>query len=208
MKSSLVPSGALSSAMLCALGGLGCSDDVPPAAEGAFYLSVIGDATDSKPCCTATHQRQVGEPGLSGSQRVLEKDGVNGAAVDCLVRGDSSFEIEATVEKGNLRLTVKVPAMTASATKDKPVKGSVEFFTDKIGEAYASPPDTPCDFFLKGGTQQQISAGVALLSFTCTQVQNNEGLGDVMSKGCPGPSSCRLEGDGASTIAVQKCIEE
>jgi hypothetical protein len=107
--------------------GLEAADDLWADIERALTMGVVGSSGDPELI-----------PNLQG-----------GAEVTCTVEAASGgFRVSAELaDAPNLRITI--PVLSTENTADNPADGSATYAsTDTGGDVYASPPETPCKFWL------------------------------------------------------------
>lgn len=169
-----------------ALSAAGCEDTPPPNPAGAFYLDFRDTGAE---CGLASHEAEMGVVGSSGDPELIPNLH-GGAEVTCTVEAASGgFRVSAELaDAPNLRITI--PVLSTENTADNPADGSATYAsTDTGGDVYASPPETPCKFWLDAEDGQSVRAGEAWLSFECDAI-DNEGF------------SCALS---TSYVAVRNC---
>jgi hypothetical protein len=179
--------------MLGAVGALicaGCSEPVPPAAEGAAVILWGGSAAGC-----AIHAVHEGRIGKADANEIVDikKDTIAGAEVTCRVTGSGTFSAEGGMKLGAVTIDFKVDSAPLSATKDTPALGHV-IYSDVItaGAVYTSPETEPCRFWFSPAQQPQIAAGRFWVQFGCTS---------VVDAGTA--STCAIQDE--STLAVQNC---
>jgi hypothetical protein len=169
---------------------IGCSDAVPPAAEGAYSAAFVQSGSM---CSIATHQDAVGA--ADAENYGLVKDGTPLTDVTCIVLDDGgSFYAEGFIsdQDGARSLKFAVGGLTQGATEDDPALGSVAFRSKATLKTFSSPVNT-CRFWFIPGSRQQVAAGRLWVTFECDVVES-EGR------------QCRL-GDATrkNTVALQNC---
>ncbi len=141
----------------------GCSDPVPETADAAWYVST----TQTSTCKIAGHQTSLGE--VNATQKIsVVTDGVMGNSVSCSVTGSGTFAVDATAANTTqgVQLQIFIPAITPSATKDNPAKGSVSYLSPKTATTYAGGS---CDFFFIN-KPETVAAGKIWVAFTCDEI--------------------------------------
>jgi hypothetical protein len=162
-----------------ALGALGCSDPVPPPAQGAFIAQVrsVSPAPQGKSCPSGTSftydvpEVPADKPleVLSGStyvHRII--DGESNASVSCTVKGNGgSFEGRLAAQGKSLEIS--------SGTLDATLKGTARITLvngAKLSGALSSPSaNCTIDASKAGGTNFQVAPGHIWASFSCPSVE-------------------------------------
>ncbi len=169
-----------------ALGALGCSDPVPPPAQGAFWANVksVSPTPAGKMCPSGTTLTfdvpTVPLPTVEKPQAqtldadtYLHKiiDGEDKAEVNCTVKGKSSYTVEGTIKLGNKSLAVSNGTLGA----DK--KGTARITLRDSGvpgfSGALSAPSANCtlDAAAAAGNNYQIKAGSIWGKFSCPSVE-------------------------------------
>jgi len=164
-----------------ALGALGCSDPVPPPAQGAFVATVqsVSPPIDGKSCpsgASLTYDVPKVDPTLIPPQtlepnRYLHKliDGQDGSTVRCSVSG--SFKFSGRISLGGRALEISDGMLGA----DK--KGTAHVTVTKsdqpgFSHSLSSPMNTcVIDAAAASGNNFQVKAGSIWASFTCPTVE-------------------------------------
>ena len=166
-----------------ALGALGCSDPVPPPAQGAFWANVKSSspAPAGKSCsagASLTFDVPTVDP-TSHSERTLDADtyleklvdGEDQAEVSCAIKGKSSFTVEGTIQHGNKSFSI------SSGTLGADKKGTARITLRDAGtpgfSGALSSPSATCtlDAAAAAGNNFQIKAGSIWAHFDCTSVE-------------------------------------
>jgi hypothetical protein len=167
-----------------ALGALGCSDPVPPPAQGAFYTTVqsVSPPIAGKSCPSGTSlsydvphvDPKLNPPETLEANRYLHKiiDGQNGSTVRCSVSGGSTFTFTGNIMLGGQGLEISDGTLGA----DK--KGTARITvtkSDQPGFSHSlrspAPPDCTVDAVgVAGANQFQVKAGSMWASFSCPTV--------------------------------------
>jgi len=171
-----------------ALGALGCSDPVPPPAQGAFWANVksVSPAPAGKICPsgpTLTFDVPTVPPPTTAKPQVetldadtyLHKliDGEDSAEVSCSVKGKSSFTLEGTIKLGNKSLAISNGTLGA----DK--KGTARITLRDSGSpgfsGALSAPSANCtiDAAAAAGNNFQVKAGSIWGHFDCPSVEQS-----------------------------------
>jgi len=166
-----------------AFGALGCSDPVPPPAQGAFWANVksVSPAPVGRMCpsgASLTFDVPVVDPSAIPPQTLdsdtyLHKlvDGEDKAEVSCSVKGKSSFTLEGTIKLGNKSLAISNGTLGA----DK--KGTARITLRDSGSpgfsgALSSPtPNCTIDAAAAAGNNFQVKAGSIWGHFDCASVE-------------------------------------
>lgn len=170
----------------------GCSDGVPPAAEGAYRVKFVSNGGS---CTLKTHDDAVGH--VTDDNFGLIKDGTQATDVTCLVIDEGgSFYAEGIIsgENGARSLQFSVAGLKPGQTADDPAFGRASFLSKATLEPFISPNEEPCRFWFASG-KQQVAAGRLWVSFHCPVITNGGrecGLGQAPPQ-VP------------ATIAVQNC---
>lgn len=155
---------ALGSAALA--GVAGCSDPVPPTPQGAFQATFI---SDSSACGIAGHNTAIGAVTSSTKDKVLVS-GIDGAEISCTVSGSGTFSVQGKITQGGQGLEINIPKITAAASKENPVTGSVNYASTKTsGTVFSSTTDTPCNFYFSDN-HEGVASGRVWITFDCPKV--------------------------------------
>lgn len=151
--------------VMTALASFGCSDTVPPPAQGAVSYHFTKAAGQS--CFVNPHFSNA--PDLGKGQNVTASnvgevavDGQNGAQIKCHVKAQgSAYDVGAEFDLGNVSLSLA----TTIADGQSDAEGSVSLQDHHTQTPYiqpakmADPPTAPCKFSVKA--QKGQSLGVA-----------------------------------------------
>jgi hypothetical protein len=169
-----------------ALGALGCSDPVPPPAQGAFWTNVksVSPAPAGKMCPSGTTLTfdvpAVPPPTVDKPQsETLDADtykqklvdGQESGEVSCAVKGSSSFTVEGTIKFGNKSLAI------SSGTLGADKKGTARITLRDSGtpgfSGALSAPSANCaiDAAAATGNNFQVKAGSIWGHFSCPSVE-------------------------------------
>jgi hypothetical protein len=164
-----------------ALGALGCSDSVPPPAQGAFWANVksVSPSPTGKSCsagASLTFDVPTVDPMLNQTldrDTYLHKliDGEDKAEVSCAVKGKSSFTVEGTIQLGNKSFSISNGTLGA----DK--KGTARITLRSAGTpgfsgALSSPSNTcTLDAAAASGNNFQVRPGSVWGHFDCPSVE-------------------------------------
>lgn len=173
-----------------AFASAGCSEAVPPAAEGGATVSWAS----SNPNCRVDRQYNGLVGYVTSIDHELVKNTVNGVEIDCsVVQVGDGFDVEASIRDPNstVNLEVVIPGLKAGATETNPALGSAGFSAEVTsGALYVSTTDMPCRFWL--APNQEVAAGRAWFQFGCQQIVDGS-IGSV----------CGIQNN--SSIAIQNC---
>jgi hypothetical protein len=143
-----------------------CSESVPAAADGAYFLTTIQN--DPLKCMISGHTDQVGAIDAQERKTVLT-DGVMNTKVSCTVlNAQAPFDVHAvlddTANTGNY-FEMLIPAISTSNKVDSPAAGNVIFSDVKTaGNAFSGN----CNFYIEG--KEGVAAGKIWVSFSCDEV--------------------------------------
>jgi len=152
---------------VCALSMIaGCEDDPPPLARGGWTVTFVSGGAD---CSLSNHTANVGS--VSATEKDLKTNGTDDADIECQV-GSSNIGGSAFRKANNL--DVEIGNITSSATSADPATGRAFFVSANTQDGFASPAETPCEFWFEEGTDQGIQPGEAWFSFRCA-VMESEG---------------------------------
>ncbi|MBI4702190.1 MAG: hypothetical protein HY744_13765 [Deltaproteobacteria bacterium] len=149
----------------------GCSEDVPPAAFGAW--SVMFTAPGG--CKVKPHNRSLGI--LTDAKVDMKfRDGDNGAEILCTVTGAGPFSVQGRASQGPLDLEVVIDSLpdAATAKAGNPALGSVSYLSPETVKMFRSPADKPCKFYFSKAPPQLVQPGYVWLEFKCDTVENRE----------------------------------
>ncbi|MFO0762004.1 MAG: hypothetical protein U0359_36525 [Byssovorax sp.] len=147
-------------------GAAGCSDPVPPTPQGAFQVTFVSDSAE---CGIAGHNTAVGAVTSTTKDKVLVS-GTEGADVECTVSGSGTFSVQAKITQNGQGLEINIPKLTASASKDNPATGSVNYASLKTsGTAFSSATDTPCKFYFTSSSEG-VASGRVWITFDCPKI--------------------------------------
>jgi hypothetical protein len=165
-----------------ALASTGCSEPVPPASKGAFYLSFLSNGGD---CKVAGHQSQVG--GVTAKERQdLKTDTVKGAQIYCGVFDNGgTFDIEGSIRLEDRSLGLSIRGLSAGSTEAAPASGSLNYSSSETGGSSFSSKS--CTFFFR--EQEGVAAGRFWADFRCDNFVG-------------GPSTCAVN---FGTVALENC---
>jgi hypothetical protein len=171
-----------------ALGALGCSDPVPPPAQGAFWANVtsVSPTPAGKMCpsgATLTFDVPAVPPPTPAMPTVetldqdtyLHKiiDGEDKAEVDCSVKGKSTFTFEGSIRLGNKSLAI------SNGTLGDNKKGTARVTLRDSGvpgfSGALSAPSANCviDAAAAAGNNFQVKPGSIWGHFTCPSVEQS-----------------------------------
>lgn len=147
----------------------GCSEPAPLVPKGAWSLVFV----DTGPGCQiAGHNVSIGEITADKRQTLVKDQNVEGnvttTVVCSVVDNGGSFYFDAAESNsaGNV-LTLIVPEISTSATKDSPAKGTVSYMSPNTATTFSS---TDCNFYFIDGTGQGAKAGSIWLTFECPSI--------------------------------------
>lgn len=151
---------------------LGCSEAVPPAAEGAWQAA-INAGTHTADCnLDSVNPITMGLVDATSHER-LEKDTLNNAQIFCTVKQEgSSFAMEGYAADSDSIFEFSVAAITSQATEQNPASGRVTVAgPPTAGSPLSSPAEEPCSFyFVNDGQRSQLAPGRAWFTFSCPTV--------------------------------------
>jgi hypothetical protein len=166
-----------------ALGALGCSDPVPPPAQGAFWANVksvspppSGKSCPSGPTLTfdvPAVDTMLNPPQTLNALTYKQKlvDGQESGEVSCAVKGSGPFTVEGTVKFGNKSLAV------SSGTLGADKKGTARITLRDSGNpgfsGALSAPSATCtlDAAAAAGNNFQVKPGSIWGHFSCASVE-------------------------------------
>jgi len=166
-----------------ALGALGCSDPVPPPAQGAFWASVksVSPTPAGKMCpsgASLTFDVPTVDPAsnppqtLDADTYVVHKiDGEDQAEVSCSIKGGGTFTLEGTLKLGNKSLSI------TSGTIGDNKKGTARITLRDSGSpgfsGALSAPSANCviDAASAAGNNFQVKAGSIWAHFQCPSIE-------------------------------------
>jgi len=164
-----------------ALGALGCSDPVPPPAQGAFWANVksVSPAPAGKMCpsgASLTFEVPTTDPTLGqtldANTYVVHKiDGEDQAEVSCTVKGGGPFTLEGTIKLGSKALSI------SGGTIGTDKKGTARITLQDSGTpgfsgALSAPSaNYVIDAAAATGNNFQVKAGSIWAHFECPSVE-------------------------------------
>ena len=166
-----------------ALGALGCSDPVPPPAQGAFWANVtsVSPQPAGKSCPSgasltfdvpAANLNAIPSETLDQDTYKLRKiDGEDQAEVSCSVKGGSSFTFEGTIKLGARALSI------TNGTIGDDKKGTARITVQANGtpgfSGALSSPSANCviDAAPAPGNNFQVNPGHIWAHFQCASVE-------------------------------------
>lgn len=148
----------------------GCTEPVPPSAQGAYLVFFQDTGVD---CPQKSHQGVVGAM-TKNTRTTLAVDGVDGADVSCTVSGSGNgpYAVDATISVGTNTLVVTIPAISKGTTSAMPAKGQVGFQSLDTADTYGTPNDALCDFYFIEGTPESVDPGKIWVAFQCPKIVN------------------------------------
>ncbi|MBW2523800.1 MAG: hypothetical protein JRI23_06475 [Deltaproteobacteria bacterium] len=152
----------------------GCSEAVPPAAEGAFQVNISSGASPADCGLDITAPITMGLVGPTSHDR-LEKDTLNDAQVFCTVKQQgSAFSMEGYAAMPDSVMEFQVSSITADANEGNPAFGRVTVAGPATAlNAMTSPDSEPCSFYFVNEAQRsQLAPGRAWFSFRCPSVED------------------------------------
>lgn len=154
----------------------GCSDPVPPSPNAAWSVSFIDPGLD---CAIKGHNEQVGQVD-SHKKPTVVTDGIDGAEVQCTVKGDGTYSVDGRARHKGRALSVKIASISSSATEEAPAAGIVSYSSaNTAGDPYVSPPDTPCQFYFVKGSNEGVAKGKVWAAFKCPLVESEGSLCEI-----------------------------
>jgi len=166
-----------------ALGALGCSDPVPPPAQGAFWANVssVSPTPAGKMCpsgASLTFDVPAVDPNSNPPQTLdqdtyLRKliDGEDQAEVSCSVKGKTSFTVEGTIKLGTKSLAISNG--TLADTKKGTARITLRDAANPGFSGALSSPSANCtiDAAAAAGNNFQVKAGSIWGRFSCPSVE-------------------------------------
>lgn len=188
----LMMCGAVGAALL----SWGCSEPVPPAAEGATTVHWL----TSNPSCRAREPFDAVIGATNSNENLdLRKDTVEGMKIFCRVtENGGSLNAEGSLQLRDVTLDFAVNNVPSAASEDSPALGHISISAiQTAGGLYTSPNTNPCKFYFENKQIGQSAAGKFWVQFTCAEL--------VDASTSP-PSVCGTQaGANAATLAVQNC---
>lgn len=172
MALSLLSVGAIA---ISALASSGCSDTVPPPAQGALSYRVWG--ATGQGCLVQNHSSNAPNPGrgqnvTSTGVGSVAVDGENGAKVSCRVSGDgTSFSVTGELTLGDVSFSVS----TQLSPGDKEADGKIRLQDNLTANVYAQPatlldpPTPPCKIDISKGNYD-VGTGWVWGHFMCDSI--------------------------------------
>jgi hypothetical protein len=166
-----------------ALGAFGCSDPVPPPAQGAFWANVksVSPAPAGKSCsagASLTFDVPTVDP-VTHSERTLDADtyleklvdGEDKAEVSCSVKGKSSFTLEGTIKLGNKSLAISGGTLGADKKGTARITLRDSGTPGFSGALSSAPAACTIDAAAAAGNNFQVKAGSIWGHFDCPAVE-------------------------------------
>lgn len=167
---------------VCALTMIaGCEDDPPPLARGGWTVTFVSGGAD---CSLSNHTANVGN--VTSDKKDLKTNGADDSDIECQV---SSSSIGGSAFRKSSNLDITVGSISADATSDNPATGTVFFVSPNTIDGFASPAETPCEFWFDEGTDQGIQPGEAWFAFRCPVVES-EGRQCAIQQGYAAFENC------------------
>ncbi|HLV67911.1 MAG TPA: hypothetical protein VKY73_18955 [Polyangiaceae bacterium] len=140
------------------LGGVGCSDPVPPASKAGLRLHVFG----SLACPSGALTKSVGNPGPTAPNKgATIFDGEQGVKTSCRVSGGPDFAVSGHVEAPGLSFDVEDGVINANGTGT----ARITFY---IPEAATSLSSSSCTLTaIQGAEGPQVIPGAVWARFDC-----------------------------------------
>lgn len=162
--------------VVLSVSALGCSDPVPPTAQGAYSVTFIDPGVE---CDQAGHNITLGEVTPDTKDRLV-KNGEEGSDLSCDVTGDGVFNVSARARKGADFLGINVSGLRSvvngGPTEDAPAPGTISFASaNTAGNVYGTSSEAPCDFWFFEGTNQDVASGRVWLTFSCGAIAVGSG---------------------------------
>lgn len=162
------------------LGGLaiGCSDPVPPPAQGDSLIHYVPAASNPSSCTIGAHTAAI--PSSNQTKAVPDHaqndpgtravDGQNGAGVQCRVAGSSSFTFNGNMSAGAASFVV-----SGTVTKGGGGSGRIAAADPgTAGHGFAPGSGDPSCTFSVAEQNLQIAAGRIWATFTCPTVRDDQ----------------------------------
>ena len=153
---------------------IGCSEAVPPAAEGAWQATINAGAHPAECNLDSINPITMGLVDATTHDR-LEKDTLNQAQIFCTVKQQgSSYSMEGYASNNDSVFEFQVGAISADATEQNPAGGRVTVAGPPTAlKALTSPSGEPCNFyFVNDGQRSQLAPGRAWFTFTCPTIED------------------------------------
>ena len=156
--------------VVMSVSGLGCSDPVPPTAQGAYAVTFVDTGKD---CDQSGHNIVLGEVTPDSKDRLV-KNGDEGSQISCDVTGNGTFNVNARASQGAAFLSVNVSGLKSKVnggpTEDAPAPGNVSFASaNTAGNVYGTQ-ETPCDFWFYEDSNEDVDAGRVWMAFSCSAI--------------------------------------
>lgn len=150
-----------------------CSSPVPAVPDAAWVVNL---SSSGPPCTISNSSRQLGDVNATSIQsRVNDQQLVMGFNVNiqCAVSPAASgggFEVQGHTDFGADALTITVPKMDKSATKDSPATGTVTYLSDATVKPYHGSAH-----FYFASSSEGIDSGKVWLAFTSDALDDGNG---------------------------------
>jgi hypothetical protein len=167
-----------------------CSDPVPPASQGAAFISFASPDPPSAALCNVRHQAiapilTAGNVATSGTTKgTIAIDGENGNVVNCTVSpGGGGYNVGASIhsENGTHFADIAISELVI-AEGQSDVSGMVSVLDDITQNAYSSTSATPCKFSV-AGESLGVGPGKIWAKVTCPGLADRGNAGGDQCKG-------------------------
>ena len=149
--------------LLAGVSGCGGDDVFTP--QGAFLVT-FNDSGST--CPVSGHNAAMGA--ISATRRTsVISDGEGGASVSCIVRGSSTFHVQALASVADKTLQVAIEELSPSATKEAPSYGRVGFTSPNSVNTYMTEAESPCVFYF-ANPSQGVAPGKLWVTFACPDI--------------------------------------
>lgn len=152
----------------------GCSEAVPPAAEGAWQATVSAGSHSAECNLDSINPITMGLVDATTHDR-LEKDTLNNAQIFCTVKEQGgSFSMEGYAASTDSIMEFQVASIAADATEQNPATGRLTVAGPPTAlKALSSPDSEPCNFyFVNDGQRSQLAPGRAWFAFACPTIED------------------------------------
>jgi hypothetical protein len=155
----------LGTALVLSVTAYGCSDPVPPAAQGA--LSYTFTFSQGKSCSVGAFQQAIGR--VDGTTQSPISDGSGGVAVFCSVKqsGDG-YRVDAKISQGGENFT-----LSAAFDATGKAQGTISLYSKFTEATYQPAVGTTCEMSVAPDDTHKglsISPGHVWGTFTCNEI--------------------------------------
>lgn len=150
----------------------GCSEAVPPAAEGAWMATVYAGAYPAECNLDSIEPIRMGDVDAT-QHNVLEKHTVNNAQIYCsVVNNGSTFQVDGYAANGLATLQIGIDAIAADASQTSPASGSLGVAGPPTALGMLTTVSEPCNFYFVNDQAAQLADGRVWLTFACPTVED------------------------------------